>query len=197
MGLLLSCDRRIPDQVADLRQGTWNKGEYSKARGLHGRTLGIVGLGQIGREIAAARAQAFGMRVVAWSPEPDPRGGRPARHRLRADAARGGAARRRGDHQRGGQRRDEAPGERGVPRRRCGRARTSSTPRAARWWTRRRWRRRSREKKIRAGLDVFQSEPAGATRRVRQRRSCRRPASTARTTSARPPTRRRWRSRTR
>ena len=66
MGLLLSCDRRIPDQVADLRQGTWNKGEYSKARGLHGRTLGIVGLGQIGREIAA-RAQAFGMRVVAWS----------------------------------------------------------------------------------------------------------------------------------
>src|SRR5215210_1145092 len=66
MGLLLSCDRRIPDQVADLRAGTWNKGEYSKARGLHGRTLGIVGLGQIGREIAS-RAQAFGMRVVAWS----------------------------------------------------------------------------------------------------------------------------------
>jgi D-3-phosphoglycerate dehydrogenase / 2-oxoglutarate reductase len=66
MGLLLSCDRRIPDQVAELRQGTWSKGEYSKARGLHGRTLGIVGLGQIGREIAA-RARAFGMRVVAWS----------------------------------------------------------------------------------------------------------------------------------
>ncbi|HET7425552.1 MAG TPA: NAD(P)-dependent oxidoreductase, partial [Gemmatimonadales bacterium] len=66
LGLLLSCDRRIPDQVAELRAGTWNKGEYSKARGLHGRTLGIVGLGQIGRE-TAARAQAFGMRVVAWS----------------------------------------------------------------------------------------------------------------------------------
>ncbi len=66
MGLLLSCDRRIPDQVADLRQGKWNKGEYSKARGLHGRTLGIVGLGQIGREVAH-RARAFGMRVVAWS----------------------------------------------------------------------------------------------------------------------------------
>jgi D-3-phosphoglycerate dehydrogenase len=66
IGLLLTCDRRIPDQVADLRAGIWKKGEYSKARGLHGRTLGIVGLGQIGREIAA-RAQAFGMHVAAWS----------------------------------------------------------------------------------------------------------------------------------
>jgi D-3-phosphoglycerate dehydrogenase len=66
MGLLLACDRRIPDQVADLRQGKWNKAEYSRARGLHGRTLGIVGLGQIGREVAQ-RARAFGMRVVAWS----------------------------------------------------------------------------------------------------------------------------------
>ncbi len=66
LGLLLSCDRRIPDQVADLREGRWRKGEYSKARGLYGRTLGIVGLGQIGREIAK-RAQAFGMRVAAWS----------------------------------------------------------------------------------------------------------------------------------
>ncbi len=66
MGLVLACDRRIPDQVADLRLGKWNKAEYSKARGLHGRTLGIVGLGQIGREVAS-RAQAFGMRVLAWS----------------------------------------------------------------------------------------------------------------------------------
>jgi D-3-phosphoglycerate dehydrogenase / 2-oxoglutarate reductase len=66
LGLLLACDRRIPDQVADLRQGKWNKGSYSKARGLYGRTLGIVGLGQIGREVAQ-RARAFGMRVIAWS----------------------------------------------------------------------------------------------------------------------------------
>jgi D-3-phosphoglycerate dehydrogenase len=66
MGLLLACDRRIPDQVADLRQGKWNKAEYSKARGLYGRTLGIVGLGQIGREVAV-RARAFGMRALGWS----------------------------------------------------------------------------------------------------------------------------------
>ena len=70
MGLLLACDRRIPDQVTELRQGKWNKAVVSKARGLYGRTLGIVGLGQIGREIAG-RAQAFGMRVVAWSRESD------------------------------------------------------------------------------------------------------------------------------
>jgi D-3-phosphoglycerate dehydrogenase len=66
MGLLLACDRRIPDQVAELRSGKWNKTAYSKGRGLYGRTLGIVGLGQIGREVAL-RARAFGMRVVAWS----------------------------------------------------------------------------------------------------------------------------------
>lgn len=66
MGLICSCDRRIPDQTADLRAGKWNKKEYSKAHGLYGRTLGIVGLGQIGKEIVT-RAQAFGMKVVAWS----------------------------------------------------------------------------------------------------------------------------------
>lgn len=66
LALLLECDRRVADQTAELRAGRWNKAEYSKARGLAGRTLGIVGLGQIGREVAI-RARAFGMRVVAWS----------------------------------------------------------------------------------------------------------------------------------
>ena len=65
-GLILSCDRRIPDQTADLRAGTWSKKEYAKAAGLYGRTLGIVGLGRIGQEVAR-RGRAFGMKIVAWS----------------------------------------------------------------------------------------------------------------------------------
>jgi D-3-phosphoglycerate dehydrogenase len=66
IGLMLALDRRIPDNVAELRAGTWNKKEYSKARGLHGRTLGLLGFGNIGQE-TALRAKAFGMPVVAWS----------------------------------------------------------------------------------------------------------------------------------
>ncbi|HWB20741.1 MAG TPA: 3-phosphoglycerate dehydrogenase family protein [Phycisphaerales bacterium] len=65
-GLILGTDRRIPDQTIDLRAGKWNKKEFSKANGLYGRTLGIVGMGQIGQEVAA-RGKAFGMNVVAWS----------------------------------------------------------------------------------------------------------------------------------
>tara|TARA_Y100000589_G_scaffold209624_2_gene197696 strand:+ start:5103 stop:6350 length:1248 start_codon:yes stop_codon:yes gene_type:complete len=64
--LILACDRRVPDQVSDLRQGVWNKKGYSKARGLHGRTLGIVGLGRIGQAVAE-RGRAFGMKVIGWS----------------------------------------------------------------------------------------------------------------------------------
>ena len=45
-GLMLALDRRIPDNVADLRAGKWNKKEYSKARGLYGMTLGLLGAGQ-------------------------------------------------------------------------------------------------------------------------------------------------------
>ena len=56
----------MPDNVADLRAGTWNKKEYSKARGLFGRTLGLLGYGNIGQEMAK-RAHAFGMPIVVWS----------------------------------------------------------------------------------------------------------------------------------
>ncbi len=64
MGLIISLDRRIPDNVADFRNGIWNKGEYSKAEGLYGKNLALVGFGNIGKEVAK-RAIAFGMNVYA------------------------------------------------------------------------------------------------------------------------------------
>jgi len=65
-GLILALDRRIPDNVADLRAGKWDKKEYSKARGLYGLTLGVLGFGNVGQEMAR-RAQAFGMHLAIWS----------------------------------------------------------------------------------------------------------------------------------
>jgi D-3-phosphoglycerate dehydrogenase len=64
--LILALDRRVPDNVADLRAGTWNKKEYSKARGLYGKTLGLLGAGNIAQEMIR-RAAGFGMSVVLWS----------------------------------------------------------------------------------------------------------------------------------
>jgi D-3-phosphoglycerate dehydrogenase len=64
--LMLALDRRIAENVSDLRTGKWNKKEYSNARGLFGRTLGILGYGNIGQEVAR-RGLAFGMRVIVWS----------------------------------------------------------------------------------------------------------------------------------
>ena len=64
--LILALDRRIADNVIALRRGEWNKKEFSKARGLFGRTLGLIGVGKIGQEMIP-RARAFGMPVVAWS----------------------------------------------------------------------------------------------------------------------------------
>jgi D-3-phosphoglycerate dehydrogenase len=64
--LMLALDRRVADNVAELRAGTWNKKEYSKAKGLFGRTLGLLGYGNIGQEMAK-RAHAFGMPIVVWS----------------------------------------------------------------------------------------------------------------------------------
>jgi D-3-phosphoglycerate dehydrogenase len=80
-GLVMALDRRIPDNVADLRAGTWNKKRYSQAGGLYGRTVGVVGLGDIGLAFAE-RAAAFGMRVHAIA-----RDGRPADVVTRAERA--------------------------------------------------------------------------------------------------------------
>ncbi|MEV4643297.1 NAD(P)-dependent oxidoreductase [Saccharopolyspora sp. NPDC049357] len=62
--LLLAIDRNIADGVADLRAGRWDKKRYSHARGIFGRDVGVVGLGQVGLAFAE-RAAAFGTRVHA------------------------------------------------------------------------------------------------------------------------------------
>jgi D-3-phosphoglycerate dehydrogenase len=64
LGLLLAIDRRIADNVRDVRDGHWDKNAYSKAEGLLGSTMGIIGLGSIGF-LVAERAAAFGIRVQA------------------------------------------------------------------------------------------------------------------------------------
>ncbi|WP_069131550.1 NAD(P)-dependent oxidoreductase [Rhodohalobacter halophilus] len=66
MGLILSIDRFIPDNVGDFKAGRWNKAAYSKADGLYGKTIGVIGLGMIGSEVVK-RAKAFGLNVAAWS----------------------------------------------------------------------------------------------------------------------------------
>lgn len=79
LGLLLALDRRIPDNVADLRNGHWDKKRYGQADGLLGSTMGIIGLGSIGLAVAE-RAVAFGIQVQAVA-----RPGRPAHVEERAE----------------------------------------------------------------------------------------------------------------
>ncbi len=66
LGLLISCDRRIPEQTAAIKARRWDKKEYSTgARGLKGSTLCLVGFGAIGKAVAR-RAAAFEMNIAAW-----------------------------------------------------------------------------------------------------------------------------------
>lgn len=71
MGLLIACDRRIPQQTAELKAGHWNKKEYSKARGLLGATMLVIGRGAIGRQVVR-RAKAFGMHLLIEEPSLTP-----------------------------------------------------------------------------------------------------------------------------
>ncbi len=72
MGLIMAIDRNIPDQVRDLRKGKWKKKKYATTKGLAGRSVGIVGLGAIGLEVAK-RAAAFDMEIaVVDRPNRDP-----------------------------------------------------------------------------------------------------------------------------
>jgi len=66
MGLIIAFDRRIADNVIDLRDHKWKKKQYAKAgKGLKGQTIGIVGAGRIGAEVAK-RALAFDMNVLYY-----------------------------------------------------------------------------------------------------------------------------------
>ncbi|MEA3019545.1 MAG: D-3-phosphoglycerate dehydrogenase / 2-oxoglutarate reductase [Actinomycetota bacterium] len=66
MALLLSQARNIPQAAAALKAGRWEKSKWEGTE-LHGKTLGVLGLGRIGT-LVAQRAHAFGMRLVAWDP---------------------------------------------------------------------------------------------------------------------------------
>jgi phosphoglycerate dehydrogenase-like enzyme len=63
-GLILSFARRIPEQERALREGRW---QVALGTGLEGKTLGVLGLGNLGARVARVGA-ALGMRLVAWSP---------------------------------------------------------------------------------------------------------------------------------
>jgi D-3-phosphoglycerate dehydrogenase len=66
MAMLLSIARMVPAASASIKAGKWDRKTFMGAE-LHGKTLGIVGLGKIGKEVAI-RAQAFGMRIIGSDP---------------------------------------------------------------------------------------------------------------------------------
>ena len=70
LALLLSLARRVPRADSSLKEGRWDKSKLM-GTGLAGKTLGIVGFGRIGREVAV-RAQAFGMKVIVNQRRPTP-----------------------------------------------------------------------------------------------------------------------------
>jgi D-3-phosphoglycerate dehydrogenase / 2-oxoglutarate reductase len=66
IGLLIAADRRISFAHKDIQNGEWKKKEYGKASGLKGRTLGLIGLGSIGKSVVK-RALGLEMNVIGWS----------------------------------------------------------------------------------------------------------------------------------
>jgi len=63
MGLILSIDRRTAEGNALFKEGKWNKGMFVECKGIRGRTLGLIGYGNIAQLVCQA-ARAFGMNVL-------------------------------------------------------------------------------------------------------------------------------------
>src|SRR5205823_4833348 len=66
IGLLVALSRNIPQAHAALKQGRWERSQHAGVE-LAGKTLGVLGFGRIGRQVAR-RATGLGMRVVAYDP---------------------------------------------------------------------------------------------------------------------------------
>ena len=75
MALLLAQARNVPQAHAALVAGRWERSRWEGVE-LHGKTLGVIGLGRIGK-LVAQRALAFGMRLVAYDPFVSRRAGPP------------------------------------------------------------------------------------------------------------------------
>jgi D-3-phosphoglycerate dehydrogenase len=67
MGLMISVDRRIPENVQLLKEGKWEKGMFAECNGLKGRIVGLLGIGFVGKEVCK-RSLAFDMKVIAYDP---------------------------------------------------------------------------------------------------------------------------------
>ncbi|MDI6402875.1 phosphoglycerate dehydrogenase, partial [Balneolaceae bacterium ANBcel3] len=65
-GLILALSRNIPAAVASLKEGRWDRKKYMGTE-LHGKTLGIIGLGKIGSNVAE-RMKSFGMNLIGYDP---------------------------------------------------------------------------------------------------------------------------------
>ncbi|HYV85887.1 MAG TPA: phosphoglycerate dehydrogenase [Patescibacteria group bacterium] len=67
MSMILALARRIPAADRSVRAGRWERGSAFMGVELYGKTLGVLGVGKVGREVAS-RARAFGMQVIGFDP---------------------------------------------------------------------------------------------------------------------------------
>ena len=67
MAMMLALARKVPQAYVSLTKGKWQREEFMGTE-LQGKTLGIIGLGRIGREVARRASQGFGMKVLSYDP---------------------------------------------------------------------------------------------------------------------------------